>query len=177
MRENVGRGRTIERRRTGEHVVEHDPEGVDVGATVQGIARRLLGTHVLRCSDYHAFAGEGRAALLLLRSLRRFRDPEVRHQDVAAPVEQDVVGLDVAMHDLVAMRVRERIRDLPGDARRVADGKLLLRLEELAQRGTVDAPHDEVEDFFPPADLVDRHDVRMLEARHRLCFAHEAFAG
>ncbi len=93
---------------------------------------------------------------------------------MAALVEQDVVRLDVAVHDVVAVRVGQRVGHLPRDARRVADRELLLRVEELAQRRAVDAAHDDVKDLLLPADLVDRHDVRMLEARDRLRFVQEA---
>ena len=74
----------------------------------------------------------------------------------------------------MAVRVGERISHLARDARGIAHRKLLLGIEQLAQRRPVDAPHDEVEDFCLPADLVDRHDVRMLEARDGLRFAQEA---
>jgi len=39
----------------------------------------------------------------------------------------------------------------------------------------VDAPHDDVQHFvLVAADLVDRHDVGMLEPGDRTCLAHEA---
>jgi len=64
-------------------------------------------------------------------------------------VEQDVVRLDVTVHDLVGVRVGERVGHLPGDAGGVADGQLLF-----ASRGVGAAtvpsmpPHDDVEDLF-----------------------------
>ena len=179
LRENVGGRRAIEGWRAGEHLVEHDAEGVDVGATVERISGRLFGAHVLRRADDGAFTRElrGRPGLFLLRRLRGLGDTEVRHQDVAALVQQDVVRLDVAVDDLVAVRVGERVGHLARNTRRVADVELLLRLEQLAQRRTVDAPHDDVEDLFVPADLVNRHDMGMLEARDGLCFVHEALGG
>src|SRR5258705_3183812 len=41
-----------------------------------------------------------------------------------------------------------------------------------SQRGAVDAPHDEIEDLVLPPDLVNRHNVRVLESRHRLRLEH-----
>ena len=90
-----------------------------------------------------------------------------------AAVEQDVVGLDVAVDDVVAVRVGEGVGHLAHDARRVADPEPLVRAEELPQRRAVDAAHNDVEDFFVPAHLVDRHDVRVLEPGDGLRFAEK----
>ena len=46
-----------ERHLPGQHLVEDDPEGVEVGAVV-GLAARLLGGHVLGRADRHPGAGE-----------------------------------------------------------------------------------------------------------------------
>ena len=92
---------------------------------------------------------------------------------MAALVEQHVVRLDVAMHDVVTVRIRERVGDLAGDPRRVTDRELLHPFEEMAQRRAVDAPHDDVEHFFLPADFVNRDDMRMLEPRDRLRLAQK----
>ena len=43
-----------ERAAAGEHLVEHDAEGPDVGALVDGLAARLLGRHVGRRAEDHA---------------------------------------------------------------------------------------------------------------------------
>jgi hypothetical protein len=40
-----------------------------------------------------------------------------------ALVEEDVVRLDVPMHDPVAVRVGQRVGHLPGDADRLADAE------------------------------------------------------
>ena len=93
---------------------------------------------------------------------------------MAGLVEQDIVGLHVAMHDAVAVRVAERVRDLPGDARGVAQRETVLLLEHLPERRPVEAPHDDVQDFVLVApDFVDRHDVRVLEAGAGSRLAHE----
>ena len=47
----------------------------------------------------------------------RLADAEVRDERVPL-VEQDVLGLDVAVHDVVAMRVVERVGHLLRDAER-----------------------------------------------------------
>ncbi len=106
--------------------------------------------------------------------MRGLRDAEVGHEHVAALVEQHVVRLDVAVHDVVGVGVGERVGDLARDPRGVADRQLLMAFQEVAERWAVDAPHDDVEDLLLPADLVDRHDVRMLEPCDGLRFAQKA---
>ena len=57
------------------------------------------------------------------RREHRLADPEVRDERVPF-VQQDVLGLDVAVHDAVAVRVVERVGHLAGDAHRVVDREL-----------------------------------------------------
>ncbi len=124
------------------------------------LAGRLLRTHVVRCSDDHALRGE----LADRRGLCRFRDSEVGHEHVPPAVEQDVVGLHVAVDDSVLVSVAERIGDLSRDAGRVANREAMLLLEQMSERRAVDAAHHDVQHLVLVApDLVDRDDVRMLE--------------
>jgi hypothetical protein len=44
-------------------------------------------------------------------------------------LQQDVLGLDVAVYHAAPVRVRERVGDLGGEADRVRDGKLALAIE------------------------------------------------
>ena len=53
----------------------------------------------------------------------RAGDAEVGDQRVPVLVEQDVLGLDVAVHDAVRMRVVQRVGDLAYDPERVATGR------------------------------------------------------
>ena len=79
------------------------------------------------------------------------------------------------MDDAAPVRVRERVGDLPRDARRVADRQAPLLLQQLAQRRPVDAPHDDVEHFvLETAHLVDGHDVGVLQVGDGARLAHEA---
>ena len=96
----VGAG---ERRLAREHLVEHRGQAVDVGPRVElAVARRLLRAHVGRRADGEPGLGEPRVA-----AAQRPGDPEVGHQGVAVPGEQEVLRLDVAVdHALVVGVVR-----------------------------------------------------------------------
>ena len=112
------RARRLEGEPPGEHLVADDAERVEIAAAVDlAVARRLLGRHVGRRADRDAGGGEPRVRALLDRA----RDAEVGHHRAAVIlVEQDVVGLDVAVDHAARMRVGERVRDLGAGSRRVS---------------------------------------------------------
>jgi hypothetical protein len=125
----------------------------------------------LRGPDDHPLRGElGRG-----RRFRGFGDPEIGHDHPPGGIEEDVVRLDIPVHDAVPVRMGQGLRDLPRHARGVRDREALLGLEQLADRGAVHAAHDDVEHLvLVAAHLVDRHDVRVLEPGDGARLAHEA---
>ena len=163
-------GRAGERRLADQHLVRHRAERVDVGAMPDAlVAHRLLGRHVLRRAERQACLRHALAA----RVLHGERDPEVRHER-GTVVQQDVLGLDVAVHDAMPMRVLQRRRHLGGDADRVVDRQLLLAIEPRAQRLAVDEGHH-VEQLSRRVSRVEqRQDVRMLQAGRDLDLLEEA---
>ncbi len=88
-------------------------------------------------------------------------------------MQEDVLGLDVAMDDVVPVRVVERSADFGRDAHRVRDGELLLALEAVAQRLAVDERHDVEEKGSGRPRIEERQDVRMLQVRRGLDLAEE----
>src|SRR5439155_302435 len=130
-------GLAVERWDAGEHLIQHDPERVNVRTGVYVLSGGLLGTHVVRGPDHHALGGE----LAGGRLLRGLRDPEVGHEHVARAIEQDVVGLHVAVHDAVEVRVAECVGYLPRDAGGIPQREALMLLEQLAERRSVEAAH------------------------------------
>ena len=72
------------------------------------------------------------------------RDAEVRHERMPA-LQQDVLGLDVAVDDAEGVRRAQCVGDLARDAQRVLDGELPFALESCAQRLTRDVWHHVVQ--------------------------------
>jgi hypothetical protein len=72
-------------------------------------------------------------------------DPEVRYH-WAATVQQDVLGLNVAVNDILLVCVVQRVRDLHRDAHCFFDRELPLAIELLTQRLALDVRHHVVEE-------------------------------
>ena len=152
-----------------QHLVQHRAEGVDVGAGRDlPLAHRLLRAHVVRRAERHAGLGHPRTARLAGRE----RDAEVRDQRPPI-VQEDVLRLDVAVDDAVAVRIVERRGDLARDADRVVDGELLLAVEPVAQRLALDEGHDVEEVRVHRSRVEERQDVRVLEVRGELDLGEE----
>ena len=108
----------------GEHLVEHAAEGVDVAPAIDvALAGRLLGAHVRRRAEATPVSVRRSSPA----AVDGPRDAEVGDDGVAL-LEQDVLGLDVAMDDAVRVGVAERVGDLAGDAERVVERELPLAI-------------------------------------------------
>ena len=113
-------GRPGERRLAGDHLVEHAAQAVDVGSGVEvSLAGALLRAHVRRRAHDDAGAGE---TVVTAGRADRAADAEVGDQRVAVLAEQDVLRLDVAVKDTMAVGVIERPRGLVRDAEGVVQG-------------------------------------------------------
>ena len=104
--DDVGLGFAREWRVTRSHFVEHDAETPDVGARIDRFAARLLGRHVLRCSQNHPrirldqSAGY-RLGVGLLRdcSFGELCQAKIQNLNVAVAANHYVFRFDVAMND------------------------------------------------------------------------------
>jgi len=149
-----------ERRLSGKHLVRNQAERVDVGAMVDArIGTDLFGRHVCRRADCDAGAGDAPRG----RGIRhRLRYTEISNERDAAG-QQHVLGLYVAMHDAVVVRIRQRARDLSRQPHRLGDRQLAAR-QPLAQRLAFDERHRVVRQPVRLTSRQQRDDVRMLKA-------------
>ncbi len=167
------RGR-LERTLPGDQLVEHGAEGPDVRAGVDGPAVGLLRRHVRGRADDHA---EPRVELAV--AVRHARDPEVDElgRDLArGPArEEDVLGLDVAVDDVLPVRGGERAHDRDEDLERLLHREPAARREVAPQAGAVEQLlHDVVRPVAPLPDLEHVDDVGVVDARRRARLAAEA---
>ena len=148
-----------------EHLVQHHTERVEIGARVDGRPACLLRREVLRRADDRAH----------LRHLGRAgpRDAEVRHLQPAVAADDDVVRLDVAVNDPVAVGERERAQDLARIVDRDRDRCRAVADEQLLERAPVEVLHRDVVGALGATAIEDRDDVRVVQPRGALRLAPE----
>ena len=89
-----------------------------IGARAGRLAEQLLRRHVRRRAGDHAGIGQPRHRRQVLRRDVELREAEVEDLDAAARGEDDVLGLEVAMHDAAIVRGLQRRGDRPRDLER-----------------------------------------------------------
>ena len=163
-------------------VGHHAPREL-VAAAVEPLGAQLLARHVLRRSHDDALGGDhgqvgGRRGARRVDELGvgAARDAEIEDLGRAVGRDEDVLGLDVAMHQARAVGGAEATRDVeePGDLlgqgrRGVAD--------EGAQRGALDELHGDERRAVGFPDVVDGHDVRVGEGGGGARLPHHARRG
>jgi hypothetical protein len=165
-----------ERRTSREHFVKDQSQREDVAALVDRLAVDLLRRHVLQRARQRADADQRGAgdAGRAIAARQPFRQSEVEQlRDTAA--QHHVSRLQIAMHQAVRVRVRERFGDLHGDRDRFIRRQRAAH-HAIGQRLALEVFHDEVIEIAVAPDVVDAADIGMLEMRHRLRFTLESLA-
>lgn len=132
-----------------EHVVQEEPDRVDVRAEVVGLSLEALRR------DVGGRAGDGLS--IHLGSADDAREAEVQNLHDHAPAvarEEHVRRLDIPMHHVPAMGLGEGQADLASDARRLTDGQRFPARQDLRQ--------------VLPAQELHRHEGDPLAGRARL---------
>ena len=160
-----------------QHLVQHAAEAVEIAATIKLVdPLRLLRAHVAGRAD-----GDTRARhppppsppSSACRYPDRAGDAEVAHHGVTR-LEEDILRLDIAMHDVAPVRVVQGVRHLAGDVQRVVQRELVLAHQATAQRFTLHVGHHVVEETIRFAGVMQWQDVGMGEPGGDLDLTEEA---
>ena len=165
--------RTAERELARQGVVEDHAQPVNVGPRVDQVrGQDLLTAHELRRPRDLALSRD------LGRELDVVRQAEISDLGPAAyAVQEDVGGLDIAVHDVLLMGRAEALRDLPDDLRGLAMSQsfVFLSLDAVVQSLAVNILHDKVRHpfgwIFHRDDL---HDVFVSDREGRPTSAQES---
>ncbi len=155
-----------ERHLAGEQLVGHRPERVLVGGGGEHLAAALLGAHVGGRAD--GAAGGGQAV-----GLGSLGDAEVGDDHAAVVVHHDVAGLDIAVHDAAAMRMREPGRHLAQDDLHGRDRQRAGLLDDRVEWPPHQALHHEENEPVGLPHREDRQDVGVAEIGRQARFAFE----
>ena len=129
-----------------EHLVGHRRQGVLVGPRVDlALGGGLLGAHVVRGAEGEAGLGDARSAGLGDGE----RDAEVGDHRLAR-LEEDVLGLEVAVDDAAGMGVGQGVAEQGHQADGLVHRELALALEPGAERLAFDVRHDVVKEGRRP---------------------------
>jgi hypothetical protein len=157
---------------SGDHLEEHDAEGVEVAGRAARLAAGELGGEVLGGAE--DLAGHGEAHLAA-----HVHDAEVEHLHAqgagGVAHEEDVLGLHVAVHDAERVRAAEGVADGDGDLDGLAHAHGA-RLHALREALALEEFHDEEDAVALLGDVPDVDDVGVAEEVGGLRLAHEALA-
>ncbi len=147
-----------------QHLRQNQAERIDVGALIDLLAGRLLRRHVGQRPDDRAGRGGERARR------RRARDPEVGDDRLLGVVDEDVGGLQIAVHDAHLVRGAQAGHHLARKRQGSSDGQLPFGREQTRQIGAVHERHRDVLDAVDLAEVVNADDVgvRDLAREHQL---------
>jgi hypothetical protein len=94
------RGLGSKRYPTGEHLIEHHPQGVDIGPAVHCQTLALFGRHVLRGTDKAGYSLPG--------ALDHESQPKIGQDDLAFRGQEDIGWFDIAVDYPSAMSIVKR---------------------------------------------------------------------
>ena len=149
----------------GEHLVHHDADRVYVAAGIGDAAGDELGGEVGDRAEQRLPGGRVGA--------RRPSESEVAELDSAVVGEQDVLGLDVAVHDARLVGGCQPREHGVHDVDRLLGGEALVVLQQVAQRDARQVFHDQVRHVGVLALVEHVHDIGMRQTRSRPGLLHE----
>src|SRR5262249_353618 len=153
-------------------------ERPDVGALVDWLAARLLGTHVRRRAEQRAVGRwpDHRRRVrecVRTRAVAVLREAEVKDLHHVSWRDDDVGRLEIAVDEAALVRGVEGVGNLTGDR----DGLTRRQrspADAIGERLAVDQFQHERGDAGALLETVDRRDVRMIERREHARLALEA---
>ena len=160
-----------ERQATGEHLVEHHAERIQVGLVIQRIALDLLRAHVGRGPQA---VDEGRIDVDVFLDVER--QAEIHQLDLVVLGDQHVGRLDVAVHDATPVRVIQRHRDLEDDPHHAVHGQELVHGGEHLEPGALHQFHDQIGALWLDFPVIHPGDVGVVELCRDRCLGREQLA-
>ena len=156
----------VEGQVAGEHGVEHDSQRPDIG--LDGVVF-LFGEHF-----WWRVAGRAAGSFYFLISLVEPPEPEVDELHLHLVfAQQQVLGLEVAVDDVLGVEVLQRVDDLNKKSERGFFVEVLSRDDEVVQLSAAHVLHDEEDAAGALDDVVELNDVGVGDGLGDLQFAQD----
>ena len=120
----------------------------------------LLGRQIVGRPQHVFLEGDGKGSLRVVGELRQ---AHVEHFDDAPHIDQQIRGLDIAMHQARLMRVLQSGGGLGKVVGHRGIGERVIFLYHVLQIVPLDVLHHQVMRLFLVVDQEHSHDVRMVE--------------
>ena len=156
-----------ERKRSGEHFVEHDAQRVDVRSAIECNPLHLLRRHVMRRADHLPRFGQRGV-------LDGLGQTEIGDQDLPPPVDENVLRLEIAMDDALIMRRLQPLADLPEDVDDARQRQASFASQQGREVLTIDILHRQELDAAGFAEVVNAQDVFVSDVAGELDLALES---
>ena len=170
----------LERKLTRDQLVDHDADGVDVGAVVDGLALGLLGRRVRRRAHERPLERRGRQRDVGAQRLDQAEVEQLHDVAPALPCDQvDVLGLEVAVHEAGRVDGGDAVAHLRQDRKEALRREPALGGDHVGQQLAFQELHHQRERGMLLRrldDLGDRDDVRMIDEVHGLRLGEQALA-
>ena len=167
LEDQLGQRPGVDRCATGQELIEDDAERVDVSCARDRLAARLFGGDV-------GGGAEHRADLGMARGGERACDAEVCDLHLPVSEAEDVLWLDVPVHEPLGVGGLERRAQLDRDRDDLRRWERAASFDVLCKRASVHVFHDDVGATPVLADVIDLNDVRVDEPRGQPRFAQES---
>ena len=157
-----------ERHVAGEHLPSHDSHGIQVSLHGRLVVLDHFRRQIRGGAEQHA---GGRQC----RLRRGLRQAEIGDLHVPAVVDQDVLGLDVAVDDAHAVRRCQSVQRLGDDAQHLAHAERALQVHVVTQVHSMHVFHDQIVQPIEFASVIHLHDMWVRDRRGGLGLAVEPF--
>ena len=160
----------------GAYLVERGTDCIDIGTVIDaGFAGGLLGRHVVRSADGDAGVGQLRHVVILIRRVHWLGEAQVNNLDDIVGGDHDVLRLDVAMDDLVAVPGEfQATYGLARDTDDLRHGIDTVLFEMIGDGGAVDELHGDKPGVRVEVRFVDLRQVRVIDDGGALSFADKS---